>query len=295
VVDITGLVTESSRTQRIILWFEKNGYAIPIWGGTILNNIITLGVGALSCVLAISGTERLPHLFTLPSFYLVCIGITIVATISALIGDSRQRNKYATIEIKERTTNIENQILREKLDSYHLMQKDLIEFILFHLANDILKLETTDRISVFIWKDNNFERLGRYSKNPEFRIIGRATYPVAEGCLHLAWVNGHHFQDQIPFPNSKRQTQRWINYHRDHYNMPPSTSEKLNMKSCWYYSIRIDNDKNNDVPLGVLVIESTNPTRFRKDEIDIVIANHTSEFDRLKDIVVIMNHSQTPQ
>jgi hypothetical protein len=289
IMDEANNETNVSLLRKYNRWVENNEFVIPLWVGTIINAIIFAGLGALGCFLSIDQDRKiLPALFYSIYFY---IGLTVIAVLAQLVvlrSDGKQRKNYGEIEAKSKNFDSDNRALKEIVNEYHLMKNDIIDFTLGHLANDILHLSHTDRISVFVKKNDHFERIGRYSKNPELRTAGRAQYPLKEGCIYKAWIDGECFHDKIPRPQGKRPLQNWIKYHQKEFGISRATAEGLQMKSCWYYAKKME-DSSNINSVGVYVIESTDPNRFKENFIKTMLNNNMRELDRLRDIVNIVS------
>lgn len=144
----------------------------------------------------------------------------------------------------------------------------------------------TERISVYRYEDSHFIRIGRYSKNAEYKKSGRERYPFDEGFIGLAWQQGEYFKDELPDPN--RKLKGYINEVQGICNIEEETIINMRMKSRSYFCINLD-DLSGD-PIAVIVFESTN----EKLPIEISEIKHLLESSFGHLIVEVINMSIPP-
>ncbi len=158
----------------------------------------------------------------------------------------------------------ENEELKRKLGIIPEVTREVFLCQLYSIAFKLgfgTKKRNTERISLYIHDSDteSFILCARYSANPEFSGRGRPTYGDNQGCIAEGWKNGEYFDDN--FSSTK---EKYIKYTLDTYNMDIETVEKLSMRSRLYGVIRIEKDNKY---LGVLVVESTIKSRFKKNEL----------------------------
>jgi hypothetical protein len=96
--------------------------------------------------------------------------------------------------------------------------------------------------------------LGRYSKNPVFNQPGRTIYPQHQGCIGVAWRDGHACVSDLPDPTTaldeycSRQVNDW--------HLDQETARGLEMKSRSYAAYAIE-DLRGLGTVAVIVFEST--------------------------------------
>lgn len=118
-----------------------------------------------------------------------------------------------------------------------------------------------ERITLYVHdKDKSFIQCGRYSANPKYKGVSRATYPDTEGCITKGWENGWHFDSSFPCPEEDRGG--YIDYCLSEYAIPRNTTKKIKMKSRLY---AISCVKKNEEPFAVIVVESLRMDRFSED------------------------------
>lgn len=119
-----------------------------------------------------------------------------------------------------------------------------------------------DRINVYLYdKERYFLRAGRFSYNPEYNTAGRKVYSKEEGCLGRSWINGEYFVNDLPDPTKDSKA-----YERAlrEMGLPRESVAGLRMKSRLYFGIRFSDGEDHS-PLGVIIVESTDPHRFTAD------------------------------
>jgi hypothetical protein len=146
---------------------------------------------------------------------------------------------------------------------------ETIDALLHSLATGPLKFgekgANTERISLYIHDAGcqKFIQLGRVSYNPEFGKLGKRLYSDNEGCLGLTWNNGEGFSDHYSNPETDLDTYL---ERMKRENINKTIVRAFNMKSRLYYGYRVMDviDRN---PLAVIIVESTDPSRYSKDEL----------------------------
>ncbi len=134
-----------------------------------------------------------------------------------------------------------------------------------------LKLKNSDRISLYILNDDNFEIIGRYSENHKYNKKRRSKYPSNKGyiakCLENTNGNPYYYIDNLPETDKKKDKKKYIKKIIEDTGMEKEEIEKLSMKSRTYFTRVIKGEKINR-NIGVLVVESINKT-FNITEIEL--------------------------
>ena len=130
-----------------------------------------------------------------------------------------------------------------------------------------LKLKNSDRISLYILNDDNFEIIGRYSENHKYNKKRRSKYPSNKGYIAKCLKNNngkpYYYVANLPKPTNIRYTKKIEN----DTGMTKDEINKLSMKSRTYFTRVIKSEKINK-NIGILVIESINE-KFKVSEIDL--------------------------
>jgi hypothetical protein len=154
----------------------------------------------------------------------------------------------------------DNDRLRGELRDWHRDYFEACSEQLATLANDILHLDDTERITVYKHTGSAFVILGRYSKNPEFAKRGRrGIYPDDEGCIGEAWRNGASFVDDLPDPSTEQDA--YTRRLEGDWKIPPATSRGFRMKSRCLAGLALEDPKGTR-RTAVIVFESTLIGRF---------------------------------
>lgn len=233
--------------------------------------------------------DKHPHLFFILGEYVAPFSIWILALsfiVFLFVNYIEYKGKPVLKAIKEDLKNATeaNEIISERI-------KDLFDGYLYNLSSKLgcEKSESyCERITIFLHDNNkNLFPFSRYSDNPNFRKIKRSIIPDNEGCVAKAWENGWHFDSQ--FPCSKENLKEYIDYSNAKYLIPKSICKQLSMSSRLYASLRIENNGHH---VGVIVIESKNPTRFEENYLRIFLTDQ-SEF-LYKTLQVLNNYIPRP-
>lgn len=147
--------------------------------------------------------------------------------------------------------------------------------LLVSIASDKLefgsKQHNTERITLYMHHSDSstFVPMGRYSPNPLWKTKGQSLYPISSGCLNQAWAHSTFFCNDLPDPD-----QNWQEYIDAQARMGVDADRvvRLTMKSQLYFGFRIDHHTPAD-PLGVIVVESTDPKRFAEGNLVDIFEN----------------------
>lgn len=203
--------------------------------------------------------------------------VSVVAHIWVLIIQQRAKPKLSKLmkELSELTDK--SRIISENVS-------ELFDGYLFRLATKLgfgSQSINCERITLYIHdKDRSFIQCGRYSANPQFGGVNRATYPDSEGCIAKGWQNGWHFDTSFPDPEDDRGG--YIDYCLNKYSVPRNTTKKIKMKSRLY---AVSCVKKNEDPFAVIVVESLGVDRFSED---VLRATLEEQSDYLGHIVCVL-------
>jgi hypothetical protein len=143
--------------------------------------------------------------------------------------------------------------------------KAAIAGYLWGIAED-LDFVHTDRLTLYCHDTeiSSFLNIFRICRNPDWQGHNRTSYPDNQGFISKAWRDGRVFVDDLPDP--VRQKKKYIR-ETSVFNFPESLHGILRMKSRLYAGWQIT-DGNGHRSLAVLMIESTEPSRWSEEELD---------------------------
>jgi hypothetical protein len=112
---------------------------------------------------------------------------------------------------------------------------------------------SSERISLFLHTGGHFELVARFSENPSDNNADRRIYPI-QGCLREAWES-----DRCSLVISTSRDQDRVAWARQHVasGLPAETVENLTMGVRTLIACRVNDQRDGEAPLGVLVLEST--------------------------------------
>jgi hypothetical protein len=165
----------------------------------------------------------------------------------------------------------------------------LFDGILLNLARKLnYENDSTVRLSIYLHVDSQrcFIPCGRYSINPVLQKKGRTKFPDSQGCIAKAWQNGWHFDNAFPENPSERQK-----YNTRSYGIPDSECRGLKMAARVMCAMRIvDFDHRS---LGVIVLESTQGSRFVEEEVKALMADEAVSVGKM--LSDLRSHIPSPQ
>jgi hypothetical protein len=170
-------------------------------------------------------------------------------------------------ELDIKIQNLENQISK--------INNNSIEIVQIHLAYlfEKMKLENSERISLYKFIDDKFYVLGRFSSNPEFKKRGRSCYNK-EGLIFKAWQLGYYFKNSgIVNPNMSSRTKFRKGYYKvvnEIAIIDEKTVWEMNMKSRSFY-LKALKDSSNVENTSIIVIESINDKGFEEAFINSIL------------------------
>ena len=134
-----------------------------------------------------------------------------------------------------------------------------LEVLLRKIADHCTAAENSDRVSVYFFHQDRFIMLARYSRHPEYRRPGRTEYPAGQGAIGNAWDLG---SVAMLLPDTRvRWQQRLVSKHG--YSQKEAAELTMHCTSIAALRIEVDHQA-----VGVIVFESTEPTRIDQETID---------------------------
>lgn len=187
------------------------------------------------------------------------IGVSILAHITVLVVQQKAQPKLDNLANALSEATDKSKIISENVS-------ELFDGYLYRLAAKLgfgSQPTNCERITLYIHdKNGSFIQCGRYSANPDYKGVNRATYPDNEGCIALGWQNDWHFDNNFPCPITNKS--EYIDYCLDHYSIPRNTTRRIKMKSRLY---AVSGVKKNEESFAVIVVESTSSARFSETEL----------------------------
>lgn len=181
-----------------------------------------------------------------------------------------------SIKKKLEKSEKENEQLKWDLVELSEALKDLSNDLLRDFSRDNLSSEDTIpmRISLYVSNKANDKLycVSRYSKNQKFCSISNGKIYWNNGIIGKVWVEWNQgacgiFDNNIP-DTTTNKGKEYATYQLETYKITKESIASMKMKSRLYYAYRVQSDTHN---LGVILIESTSPNRYTKDELDTII------------------------
>lgn len=251
-------------------FFIKIGNYLDSYGIETLNiilNIIVLGIAGLMF-------EYHDEKFFGDRVSGLIIGLIIllvVAFVSIILHYRLIRKKTNMSELEQINSELSNKIQFLENDTDKLFS-EFVAFFNLQLALIFNKLQYTgnERISVYRKEMDNFELLGRYSLNPEFKKIIKKTFPSDIGYIAKAWesADGEFFIDDIPSFNESNT--EYSDFILNSCNIDKSRLTSIRMKSRTYFCFAINDSYDLDRK-AIIVFESMDTKKIDIDKIKSVL------------------------
>lgn len=213
--------------------------------------------------------STLAVLFSANLYYtLLAIGVFLYVT-----GAILEKNKDE--EIRKKAARLEN--VEEKLEDAQQANstmkanleektKKLFRSILKIIVNKNLSFKGSERISIFLRSSENFILVARYSEHPEYTTTGRHIFPFGAGSISKAWKGPEGYNYSCELPDKNAQPEKYYAFLENKHNIQRKVAEEFRMPSRFYYSRVIYNLEEDRI--GVLVVESEEPSKYEKGELD---------------------------
>lgn len=192
--------------------------------------------------------------------------------------------------INTKDTIIEKQ--RKLLTDYCNLKQHLDLIFKHHLISiyQSLSCTSTERISLYIVKNNQFIRCARYSQNPSYNKPGRAAYPINQGVIGKAWESSIFFAHDLP--DYEKRKEQYFDDSFSKFGISKNEAMAFNMHSRLYLGYRIS-DKEEVNYNGVIILESIRP-RFRSQNEIVAVLSRNREclFKLIRDFQDSLGTSQ---
>lgn len=131
--------------------------------------------------------------------------------------------------------------------------------------------QNNERVTLYVHdSERHFQPIARFSFNQSFMKRGRSRYPENQGCIGRAWEHGWCFEI-LPTDSDEWEAAC------TEQGVPRTVAKALNMKSRLYCACAIQIDST-PKPIAVIVIESTDPTRYTEEQLEAVLTNDRSSY-----------------
>lgn len=246
--------------RRLLKWLSAAWEKFP-WIVNAIGGVVVLAVGMLTAVDGVPGRNAATYVWVLSG----CFGGALLILGPFLASRRSKRIKELSGEItelqerKRRTdtaTERDKQALRETLDETGL---ELLQECGVNTDDTRISIYQHHRI------DRQFVMVGRTSRNPKLNESGRVTYRDSTGLIAEAW-------EHEVYHNTERATdpEVWAVNQTRRFRMDINEARSIKMKSRSFLGVRIDD---NNVHVGILVLESTDPKRITPDHAENIRAH----------------------
>lgn len=145
--------------------------------------------------------------------------------------------------------------------------RDGTHYLLGHIAREAFDFKDTERISLFLNRDDQFFFAGRFSSQPDLNKPGRSYFPANEGCVGKTWHNNGEYFQELPEQGSD-EYRRLL---KEELNIDDGQAEKMRMKSRSYFSRAVVDGYHR---VGVVVFESTLGEVFDIEKLRMAVDTH---------------------
>lgn len=197
---------------------------------------------------------------------------------------SKQTQEIENLKNNNRHIKNENSILYKEQNYLSSLLEELPCDFLTRVFK-YLNFTNSERISLYILKQNKIKIVGRFSENPSYDKINREEYPLDKGYISkcLKNDNGRDYYSVKDLP--RNNSSKYFEKVSKESGMSIEELKKLPMKSRMYFIKNINNPHKKS-EIGILVIESTKPSlnkEFRElnDELNSLIIPYMSAFLKL--------------
>lgn len=207
------------------------------------------------------------------SFPVVWVSIisSCFAGFGAIVGSRNERNRQhqvaelqvQIVQLDEAKTELGNryedatQSLAEIRMEYQQTLFEMTHSYLGYLSNDIFNLSNEERISLYVFDNEQFIIVGRYSKHPTYKELNRLKLPCNEGCVSKAWLEGG--EVFLTLPSNHKE---YVEALSTEFSIPRKRVKDFRMKSRSYYARAIENNRKR---VGVIVFESTKQNNLEQN------------------------------
>lgn len=275
-------------------WLEDNILIYAQQFGPLLVALSSIWIG-LWWGDALAGSKNLGQEKNIIAYWLsfpvvwVSLFSAIFAAFGAIVGSRNERNrKHEVDSLQKRIEELDglnidlgnryedaSQSLIEIRMEYQQTLFEMTQSYLGYLSNDIFKLGDEERISLYVFDNEQFIIVGRYSKHPTYKDLNRLKLPCNEGCISKAWYEGGEFFFQLP--NNHKE---YVDVLFSQFGIPKKRVKDFRMKSRAYYAKAIENNRKR---VGVIVFESIRQNGFSQEALrDEVIRQENYIFEMME-------------
>ncbi|MEB6041199.1 hypothetical protein [Enterococcus gallinarum] len=180
-------------------------------------------------------------------------------------GDQIEKHENKIDELTTDNNEMEeyNEMLLSSLAS---LPTDFLELVFKELC-----FNSSERISLYTFRENSFVIAGRYASVKPLMTQGRQSYPEGEGYIGKAWrcpdSSDTYYKDGLP--DYEQEQDLYIETVKTETGLKKGVIKTLTMHSRSYY-VKLIRDHGN--PIGIIVLESNQP-KFpkKKDEITNIL------------------------
>lgn len=240
--------------------YEKNkSYRFKLWRTNIRKNWGSYIINLILYLFPVVVIEPKLNKYIVGRFVYVIVFLIILFLFNEFMKTSQlMKNDLEITKIKKENKSLE--IMRSKLEDYSesigLYLENLPKEFLRNVS-EFLDLKNSERISLYVLDGEKFRIIGRYSENPKYDRNGRCEYPSDCGyiskCLGNNNGNSYYVKEKLP-----KKLSKYVEAVSKDTGMNKEDINNLSMKSRTYFN-RVIKDRHNK-NVGILVIESTNPT-----------------------------------
>lgn len=254
--------------------FSKIGAKIDKGGYLAITSVATLFSGFFLKLLSESGFNTLPFwrflFLTITSALFLIFGIIGGYKDSKKLLDAKNEIQKKFDELDRKYENLTIS-LKEKEGDLRLLHEKLVRSWLKNIDVEI-RMENSERVSIYFVKNDEFYILGRYSQNPKLEKIHTQKFALDKGVLSLAWENGQHTELSCPVYKDSRDS--YVDYIKKTYGYSEEIIDRFTMKSCNYIGVSIE-DRGKRI--GVMLFESEAESLVNKEDDITTVMNSYSE------------------
>ncbi|MEJ7786642.1 MAG: hypothetical protein WKF96_17715 [Solirubrobacteraceae bacterium] len=222
--------SDGSRDQGLFGWLKDRAFPILL---------TALGAGLGSA----AGLDELP--IGLRPGHLLLAGFVLFVVGTFLL----ERGRGTRLGLK-----LERDELSARNLDLHRVARDLTQAYLESLSRR-QAWWSSERVSLFLHRTDQFELVGRHCAAPSLRAIARTHFSESKGCLGAVWNGTPDGGSTVHrLPNATIDKTGWTEAQHD-YGFSDVESIEMRMRSCVYVGLRIEDHAGRE-PLGVVLVES---------------------------------------
>lgn len=198
--------------------------------------------------------------------YLLVI-FAIIIFIAIIIGAKRNNHNINIQDEINKNNKLEKEIKSYKEEYYKLCSTNIL-----HLFESFYTTPH-DRISIYKHQGDHFILLGRRSNNPTYNKFTNYKYKDNEGLIGKAWDENEIILLDVPKWVQNVGTE-YKSFMKEHCNITDKRLKSIRMKSRSLYIKTINDNNTASNPDGIIVFESMDPKKIKKEECDKLITDN---------------------